>query len=147
MTESDPVQKQQAPGVSRLWAAGPGIIRGIVYGVLGNKSNSRRLVMIRGRMVPIKEKAAIEYEAKFEEAVWRGLGKLAEPLDEDAKLYFKATVYYPDMRRDLDAELLPDLLQKFNLIKNDRAIWRKEYQRELDKDRPRVEFEIGVIAG
>lgn len=145
MAEPDLFQKRPEPRVDRLWAVGPGAIRGTVHGPLPNKSNSRQIVTIRGRAMVIKSKEAREYEGKFEDAIWNGLGKLVEPLDPGAKLYFKATVYQENLRRDLDVELLPDLLQKFNIIKNDRAIWRKEYQRELDKDRPRVEFEIGVM--
>jgi len=129
----------------RLWAVGPAAIRGIIHGVLGNKSNSRRLVLIKGRIVPIKEKAAIQYEDRFEETVWKCLGKLFQL--EGEKFYLRAKVYYPNMLRDLDVELLPDLIQKAGIIRNDRAIWRKEYERGLDKENPRVEFEIGVIAG
>lgn len=143
MADSINVQVSK-PGADRLWSVGPGIIRGIVHGVLGNKSNSRKLVLIKGRIVPIKEKAARTYEERFEEAVWRSLGKICVLQGE--RFYLTATIFYEDMRRDLDGELLPDLLQKSGIIKNDRAIWKKSYERKLDKQNPRVEFEIGVIA-
>ena len=146
MSEPLPVQNQDHPaGVDRLMAAGPGIIRGVIHGVLGNKSNSKRLVIIKGRLVPIKEKAALAYEEKFEDAVFASLGNLS-PL-EGERFYLKAKIYYENMRRDLDGELLPDLLQKAGILKNDRLLWRKEYERGIDKNNPRVEFEIGVISG
>lgn len=133
------------PGVGRLWMADSGTILGCIPGGLPNKSNSRKLVMFGKRPGLIKSEEAREYEAKFEDVVWRSLKGLAQ-LPPDAKLYFHATVWQQDLRRDLDCELLPDLLQKFNVIKNDRQIWRKEYTRKIDRDNPRVEFQIGVWA-
>lgn len=147
MSEADRV-KGAATGVSpvdRLWTADGGAIRGVIHGALPNKSNAKKIALVRGRMMMFQDKTVKSYIDQFEDAVWRSTGDLT-PLPDDVKLYFKATVYQENMRRDLDVELLPDLFQKFNLLKNDRAIWRKEYQREIDKAFPRVEFEIGVIA-
>lgn len=129
----------------RLWDAVDGrkAVYGIIHGPLSNKSNSRQLVNFGGRPMLIKSKDAREYESQFEAAVWRSTGNVS-PLPPDTKLYLRATVYQENMRRDLDCELLPDLLQKFNIIKNDRQVWRKEYERRLDKLNPRVEFEVGV---
>lgn len=145
MADADTVTNDKAPGVDRLWAVGPGVIRGIIHGPLVNKSNAKKIGKIRGRWMIFQGQEVKDYIAKFEDAMWRSTGKISA-LPEEARLYFKATVYQENLRRDLDCELLPDLLQKFEVIKNDRAIWRKEYQRELDRDNPRVEFEIGVIA-
>ena len=94
-------------------------------------------------MVPIKEKAALQYEKRFQQAVQNS--PTLEPLPEKTSLYLEATIFYPDMRRDLDGELLPDLLQKSKLVKNDRYFRRKTYVGRIDKENPRVEFEIGVI--
>ena len=132
------------PGTDRLWSVGPGIIRGVIHGALVNKSNAKKIGKIRGRWMMFQGQEVKDYQQKFEDAMWNSTGKISQ-LPEDAKLYFKATVYQENLRRDLDCELLPDLLQKFSVIKNDRQIWRKEYQREIDKDCPRVEFEVGVI--
>ncbi len=182
-----------AARVDRLWMVDPGTIRGVIYGPLPNKSNSKQIVMIprkdidpatisvpevssavqsavelwpedlratfeeyvrevRRRAVEvqakrplvIKSKEARSYEGQFEEACLANAATLGR-LPDGAKLYFRAVVFQKNLLRDLDCELLPDLLQKNNLIGNDRAIWRKEYTRELDKQNPRVEFEIGVL--
>ena len=147
MSEPLPVQNQDHPaGVDRLMAAGPGIIRGVIHGPLPNKSNAKRIGRVRGRLMMFQDREVTDYKDQFETAVWQSLNSI-EPLPEKAKLYFKAVVFQENMRRDLDCELLPDLLQKFNVIKNDRAIWRKEYERQIDKENPRVEFEIGVMGG
>ena len=132
------------PGVDRLWAVGPGIIRGVMHGPLENKSNSKVIVRIRGRWTMVQGPEVVKYSERFEFAVWGSLRNI-HPLPDDAKLYFKATVYQENMLRDLDAELLPDLLQRNKIIKNDRAIWKKDYERKIDRENPRVEFEVGVI--
>jgi len=136
--------KKAAEGTDRLWMVGPSAVAGVIHGPLSNKSNSRQIVMVKGRAMVIKSKDARQYEKQFEAAVWRGARDLVN-LPEDSRLYFKATVYQENMRRDLDCELLPDLLQKFGIIKNDRAIFEKHYYRKIDKLNPRVEFEIGVL--
>lgn len=130
-------------GVDRLWMVGPGIVRGIIHGPLPNKSNAKKIGMRRGRPIMFQGPEVVGYRERFESAVWGSLRGL-EQLPEDAKLYFKVTVHQENMVRDLDCELLPDLLQRFNVIKNDRAIWHKVYTRAIDKANPRAEFEIGV---
>jgi Holliday junction resolvase RusA-like endonuclease len=133
------------------WA--PGEVRGVVHGSLPNKSNSRRLFMQRGKLRSIKEQAALDWLARFDVAARAGyqsspkgqqlLHMLAPAMETRWSL--AAVVYYPDMRRDLDIELLCDALQKSGVIANDRAIWRKESERRIDKERPRVEFALRPI--
>ena len=127
-------------------AAGPGIIRGVIHGPLPNKSNAKRIGRVRGRLMMFQDRDVTDYKEKFETAVWQSLNSI-EPLPEKVKLYFKVVVYQENLRRDLDCELLPDLLQKFNIIKNDRQIYLKHYVRRIDKTNPRAEFEIGVWDG
>lgn len=129
--------------VDRLWPVGPDVVAGVIHGQLPNKSNSREIVRVGGRFLLIRSKEARRYDRRFESAIERSSGLVQ--IDPEARLYFKATVHQENLRRDLDVELLPDLLQKFEIIKNDRAIWRKEYERRLDRENPRVEFEIGVL--
>jgi hypothetical protein len=143
MADKLPPYLKAQPRVDRLWTVGPGVIRGIVHGALPNKSNSKKLVPIRGRMRIIQGDDVREYTARFEDACWRSC-KAVEPLPEGAKLYLKAVVWQQNLQRDLDCELLPDLLQRFNLITNDRAFWKKDYLRRLDRENPRTEFELGI---
>lgn len=140
------VQNTQPSRGDRLWAVSPGVVRGVIHGALPNKSNAKRIGMMKGRPILFQDKTVTDYKARFEDAVWKSLRHLT-PLPEDARLYFKAVVYQQNLLRDLDCELLPDLLQKFNVIKNDRAIWKKDYERRIDKENPRAEFEIGILDG
>lgn len=54
-------------------------------------------------------------------------------------------VFYPSNRQDLDAELIMDLLQKSQIILNDRYIVEKHLFRELDKRNPRCEICVEEI--
>jgi hypothetical protein len=127
-----------------------GLLSGTIHGPLPNKSNRRRLFIQRGRLRSIKEQAALDWLARFDVAARAGqaFGYLSgHTKKERAAIRFSltATVYYPDMRRDLDIELLCDALQKSGVIANDRAIWRKESERRIDKEKPRVEFVLRPI--
>jgi hypothetical protein len=144
MPKQNPVPNQIVKArVDRLWMVDPGTIRGLVHGQLPNKSNSKRIIFFKGHPKLTSGQDVVDYTSRFELAVWANLSKLGQ-LPEDEKLYLKATVHQENMQRDLDCELLPDLLQRFNIIKNDRAFWRKEYERRLDRENPRVEFEVGL---
>lgn len=127
-----------------------GLLTGVIHGPLPNKSNRRRLFIQRGRLRSIKEEAALDWLAAFDVAAHASQAQLflsGLSKKERAALRFaiKATVYQANLRRDLDIELLCDALQKSGVIANDRAIWRKEAVREIDRERPRVEFVLRPI--
>ena len=127
-------------GLSLLWNDG-NVIRGRIFGSLPSIKNGRRLVRIRGRVIPIKSEEAIDYVETIQKAV--SLSRVKEiPLDCE-KMELTVNVWPSSMRPDLECELLPDCLQKAGVIKNDRAIWRKVYERvAVDKESPRIEFAI-----
>ena len=131
-----------------VWA--PGEIRGVIHGPLPNKSNSRKLVRVRGRMLFIKEQAAIDWMKAFDVATAASV-RFEDEYDFDItpemRLSLHATVYQKDMLRDLDIELLCDALQKSGVIQNDRAIWEKHAIRKIDKENPRVEFVLRPFSG
>lgn len=143
-----------APLVDRLWSVASGAIIGTIHGILPNKSNSRRLVKIAGQPRLIKSREALEYEERFRIAVL-GSSLPQEPLVgattlEDVKkgvpfLFLRANVFGESLMRDLDCELVPDLLQKFDVVKNDRAIRLKHYEWALDRENPRIEFIVGIM--
>ena len=133
------------------WA--PGEIRGVIHGGLPNKSNSRRLVPIRGRMRSIKAEDALSFLIRFAWAAKAGyqcalkgeqLLHMLRPAME-TRWSLTATVFQANVRRDLDIELLCDALQKSGVIPNDRAIWEKHAWRKIDKENPRVEFVLRPI--
>ncbi len=144
MPSQDPVKKLIGKArIDRIWMVDPGTIRCLIHGPLPNKSNSKKIIFLHGHPRLMSGQDVVDFTTQFETMVWSNLRGLS-PLPEDEKLYLKATVHQQNMQRDLDCELLPDLLQRFNIIKNDRAFWRKEYERRLDKENPRVEFEVGL---
>jgi len=55
------------------------------------------------------------------------------------------TIYYPSRRQDLSPELVYDLLQKGQVILNDRHIREKHEYAEVDKQNPRVEIWVEEI--
>ena len=141
----------------RLWVLEGGAVAGVVHGFLPNKSNSRKIGRVHGgRPIIMKDQEALALEERFAVIVLASCLGQAVPLVgatkvEDLKrgipkLYLTAVVY-GDFRRDLDLELLPDLLQKNGVINNDRAIRRKAYDWELDQENPRVLFEVGLLRG
>ena len=123
----------------KLWTVN-GALHGVVHGVLANKSNSRQAVPMHGRYIWIKEKAAHSFEKSFMEAVSTSCGlKWTQP---SGYLGLEVVAWYADWRRDLDCELIPDMLQKAKLIDNDRYITIKLYRRRTNKDFPHVEFKL-----
>jgi len=130
------------------WA--PGEIRGVIHGPLPNKSNSRKIVHVRGRMLVIKEQAALDFLEAFDAAAQAGQApKFLSGMDAvkwgGIRYSLTATVYQANLRRDLDIELLCDALQKSGVIANDRAIWEKHSRREIDRENPRTEFVVRPI--
>lgn len=65
------------------------------------------------------------------------------PMSSDVAL--EATIYYASRRPDLDESLLMDILQKAGVYTNDRLIKEKHIFWGLDKDNPRVEFNVWVL--
>lgn len=147
---------------SELWENVDGSISGVIYGELPNKSNGRQIASRGGRwqrqglrvrwkprMAVVKGDKALAYEARFRAIVRRSKLGAAVPLygatsAADLKrgiqpLHFEAHVH-GGFVRDLDVELLPDLLQKNRVINNDRAIRSKRYRWTYTTSSPRVEF-------
>mgnify|MGYP003653054163 CR=1 FL=1 len=110
-----------------------------IHGEPASKANSRQLVLIKGRMVPIKSKKALSYIRAFDQQC-----RVLDPLmDEDLAIAMK--IYYRTRRPDLDESLILDLLQS-KVYKNDRAIKLKYVEHGLSKDDPRVIMAIGPLS-
>jgi Holliday junction resolvase RusA-like endonuclease len=95
-----------------------------------SKANSRRLVMIKGRMVPIKSKKALAYSDDFAKQCPTRKTLFTEDLVVCAKILYKTK------RPDLDESLILDLMQG-KIYKNDRAIKLKYIEWGLDRESPR----------
>tara|TARA_Y100000310_G_C20648464_1_gene797998 strand:- start:148 stop:618 length:471 start_codon:yes stop_codon:yes gene_type:complete len=110
-----------------------------IHGEPASKANARQLVLIKGRMVPIKSKKALSYMRAFDQQC-----RILDPL-MDGDLAIAMMIYYRTRRPDLDESLILDLLQG-RVYKNDRAIKLKYVEHGLSKDNPRVVMAIGPLA-
>lgn len=110
-----------------------------IHGEPASKSNARQLVLIRGRMVPIKSKKALTYSRAFTQQC----PTLDPQMDEDLIIAMK--IFYKSRRPDLDESLVLDLLQG-PVYKNDRSVKMKYVQHGLSKENPRVVMAIGPLA-
>ena len=102
-----------------------------IEGEPASKANQRKLVLIKGRMVPIKSKKALGYVKSFQEQVPK-----IDPMTED---YVKVEmmIYYASRRPDLDESLILDCMQNY-VYYNDRQVKEKHIYWGLDKERPRT---------
>lgn len=152
--------------ISEIWTA-EDVVRGCLYGALPNKSNSRTIGRVRAgarcrargrrrafRPIIMKDPKALAYEHSFCRLVKRArLGAAARlvgatsssDLDAGLHLLYLDVHVFGNFKRDLDCELLPDLLQKAGIINNDRALRQKRYRWTFQAKFPRVEFEVGYV--
>ena len=102
-----------------------------IYGDPASKANSRKLVMIKGRMIPIKSQKALNYVKEFQKQIPK-----VSPLTEE---YVKVEmmIYYASRRPDLDESLILDCMQDY-VYYNDRQVKEKHIYWGLDKERPRT---------
>jgi Holliday junction resolvase RusA-like endonuclease len=135
--------------VDRLWLPTEGVVCGVVHGALPSKANSRKLVTVGApgnrRPLFIKSADAREYEEQFRLAVLSSNLGNTIPLGHE-KLELHVVVFQESLRRDLDIELLCDVLQKSGVIVNDRRFWRKVMERRIDKANARVEFTVRALS-
>jgi hypothetical protein len=118
-------------------------IAGAIHGKMGSLKNRRRLVKIHGRIIPIKEQSAMDFQTLFDLLcnIARGQNLLPrEPITQPVSI--NATVYYQNPRSDLDIETLCDALQQSDVIQNDNQIYEKHLIKRIDKENPRVIFTL-----
>ena len=116
----------------------------IVLGNLPRKSNSRMIIKSKktGKPMIIKSQKSLACCVDFAKQMLQY--KPYPCIEGDVKL--KAKIFYKSRRNDVSSELLCDMIEKVGLVKNDRQIRYKVIDgRELDKDNPRVEFELEEI--
>ena len=121
------------------WSFGPVTIKGH----LASKSNSRRKTNWGG---VIKSQAALDFEDAFAWQLKR------QPVAFTGPVALFVWAYYKDRKRDLDVALLQDQIQagsaekpKANVIQNDRQIVEIHAKRFVDKENPRVVFELREV--
>ena len=113
--------------------------------ILGNcpsKSNCYKIVVIKRHGSLAKTEALKQYEDKF-------YIQCNHYRNANITGYFQLqiNVFYPSERSDLDNSLkiVLDCLQKCKAIKNDNKCVKIVAEKFLDKDNPRIEFEISKV--
>lgn len=107
-----------------------------IKGQIPSKSNSYRIITIRGHGSLAKTKAAKDYQESF-------LTQIREYRDlEISELTYVAKVYYDSRRPDLDGHLkmVLDCLQRAHAIVNDNKVLRIVCDKYVDKQDPRIEI-------
>lgn len=109
-----------------------------ILGQIPSKSNSYRIITIRGHGSLAKTAAAKAYQEYFLLQIRDYKNKNIEEFTYIAK------VYYDSRRPDLDGhfKMVLDCLQRANAIVNDNKALRLVCDKYLDKENPRVEIMI-----
>lgn len=113
----------------------------VIQGQVPSKSNSYKI----GHNRLYKSKELVEYENRFKWLLALANGKPSEPINY--KFVIEIFVYFQSNRSDLDnsAKIILDCLQNCNVIENDRLCHKLIMHKFIDKDNPRIEFEITKI--
>lgn len=113
----------------------PRIWCGTIEGEPASKANSRRLVRLGGRVVPIKSAKALAYA--------RSIAAQIAPLPEGQRLRgllaMHCHIFYATQRPDLDPSLILDGLQG-RIYDNDRQVREMHLFHHIDRARPRAEI-------
>lgn len=108
----------------------------VILGEPASKANSRRIVNIRGRMVPIKSKKALEYVASIR---LQAAAQMPSMIEGDLRV--EMMIHYASRRPDLDESVILDALQGI-AYENDRQVKQRMTYWGLDKDMPRAVIRI-----
>jgi Holliday junction resolvase RusA-like endonuclease len=109
-----------------------------ILGQVPSKSNGYKI----GNNRLYKSKELKEYEERFFWQYAVATGRQIETIKE--KFAIEILVFFQSNRSDLDnsAKIILDCLQDCKAIENDRLCHRLTMQKFIDKDNPRIEFEI-----
>ena len=113
----------------------------IILGQVPSKSNGYKI----GNNRLYKSKELKEYENRFSWLYALAQGKPSEPIKD--KFSIKILVYFQSNRSDLDnsAKIILDCLQTCGVIENDRLCHELHMVKYIDKENPRIEFEITTL--
>ena len=120
-------------------------IKGVIKGNTPSKSNCYRIITMKSKAGKVHSSLAkTSVLKKYEESFYIQLPPSLRNLNIEGYFHFHIDVYYPSQRSDLDNSLkvVLDCLQKTKTIKNDNKCTKIVANKALDKDNPRIEFEI-----
>jgi Holliday junction resolvase RusA-like endonuclease len=108
-----------------------------ITGNVPSNSNCYRIIRLGSRCSLAKGKDLKDYEKSF-------LTQYRASETLECEFGINLTVYYPSRRADLDNSLkiILDCLQKAGAIKNDNKCVEIIAHRQLDKENPRIEFNL-----
>jgi Holliday junction resolvase RusA-like endonuclease len=111
----------------------------VIKGTTPSKSNQYKLIKIAGHCSMTKTDKVKSFEEAF---MWQLPGKWRHK--QIGLFELTIDVYYPSKRSDLDNSLkvVLDCLQRAGTIKNDNNCMKIVAQKMIDKENPRIEFEI-----
>ena len=107
----------------------------IVEGEPASKANTRKLVYVKGKMLFIKSKKALDYVKTFD----KQCPPLKNLLTCDVRVEMK--IYYKTRRPDLDESLILDCMQN-KIYENDRQVKEKHIWHWIDKEEPRTHIRV-----
>jgi len=113
-------------------------MKATIKGQVPSKSNSYKIGGFNGRCTMYKGGDLKAYESLF-------LVQLPKPKELiDVPFKFTAKVYFRSRRSDLDNSLkiILDCLQLGKVVKNDNLCYEIHIEKGVDKENPRIEFEI-----
>jgi hypothetical protein len=108
----------------------------VILGEPASKANSRRIVNIRGRMVPIKSQKALDYVGFLRT---QASAQMKEMIEGDLRV--EMVIHYASRRPDLDESVILDALQGI-AYENDRQVKQRMTYWALDKEMPRSVIRI-----
>ncbi len=108
----------------------------VILGEPASKANSRRIVHIKGRMVPIKSQKALDYVGSLRV---QASAQVKEMIEGDLRV--EMVIHYASRRPDLDESVILDALQGI-AYENDRQVKQRMTYWALDKDMPRSVIRI-----
>jgi Holliday junction resolvase RusA-like endonuclease len=113
-----------------------------ILGQVPSKSNGYKI----GNNRLYKSRELKEYEYYFFLAMLQYRHMFIEPIKD--KFAIEILVYFQSNRSDLDnsAKIILDCLQSCKVIDNDRLCHRLTMHKFIDKENPRIKFEIKVIS-
>lgn len=112
-----------------------------ILGQVPSKSNGYKI----GNNRLYKSKELKEYEHFFLLKMLEYRHLFLEPIKE--KFSINILVYFQSNRSDLDnsAKIILDCLQNCKVIENDRLCYELHMVKFIDKENPRIEFEITIL--
>jgi len=111
-----------------------------ILGQCWSLKNGRIPIMHRGRVIFIPNEKVKAFDKQFGNQIPKACRqKITTPI------HVEIEIFYPSNQQDLDEALVCDLLQKYDVIANDRQIVSKFVTKRIDPKCPRVTVKIEPI--